>query len=47
MHTNEPKCAIKEGLENDTIAPSRYYSYLQIIKGEDEHFRPDIYGVTK
>jgi ribosome biogenesis GTPase / thiamine phosphate phosphatase len=47
MHTNEPKCAIKEGLENDTIAPSRYYSYLQILKGEDEHFRPDIYGVTK
>ena len=35
MHTNEPKCAIKQGLENDTIAPSRYYSYLQIIKGED------------
>ena len=47
MHTNEPKCAIKEGLEKDTIAPSRYYSYLQIIKGEDEHFRPDIYDVTK
>ncbi|MGB2128310.1 MAG: ribosome small subunit-dependent GTPase A [Flavicella sp.] len=45
MHTNEPKCAIKQGLEDDTIAPSRYFSYLQIIKGEDEHFRPDIYGL--
>ena len=44
MHIDEPKCAIKAGIENDTIAPSRYFSYLQIIKGEEEHFRQDVYG---
>jgi ribosome biogenesis GTPase len=44
IHVDEPKCAIKEGLENDTIAPSRYFSYRQIISGEEEHFRQDIYG---
>tara|TARA_B100000809_G_scaffold266920_1_gene333005 strand:- start:36 stop:884 length:849 start_codon:yes stop_codon:yes gene_type:complete len=43
MHIDEPKCAIKAGLENDTVAPSRYFSYLQIIKGEEEHFRQDVY----
>ncbi|MFC2127824.1 ribosome small subunit-dependent GTPase A [Bacteroidota bacterium] len=44
MHIDEPKCAVKEGLENDTVAPSRYFSYVQIIKGDEEHFRQDIYG---
>jgi ribosome biogenesis GTPase len=43
-HVDEPKCAVKAGLENDLIAPSRYFSYLQILKGEEEHFRQDIYG---
>lgn len=43
MHIDEPKCAVKAGLEEDTVAPSRYFSYLQIIKGEEEHFRQDIY----
>lgn len=43
MHIDEPKCAIKAGLEDDRIAPSRYFSYLQIIKGEEEHFRQDLY----
>ncbi len=43
-HIDEPKCAVKAGLENDLIAPSRYFSYLQILKGEEEHFRQDIYG---
>jgi ribosome biogenesis GTPase len=43
MHIDEPKCAIKAGLEDDSIAPSRYFSYLQIIKGEEEHFRQDVY----
>ncbi len=46
-HIDEPKCAIKQGLEDDTIAPSRYFSYLQIIKGEEEHFRQDIYSTKK
>jgi ribosome biogenesis GTPase len=44
MHIDEPKCAVKLGLEEDLIAPSRYFSYLQIVKGEEEHFRQDIYG---
>lgn len=43
MHIDEPKCAVKAGLEDDTVAPSRYFSYLQIIKGEEEHFRQDLY----
>ena len=46
-HIDEPKCAIKEGLEQETIAPSRYFSYLQIMQGEEEHFRKDIYGQKK
>lgn len=47
LHIEEPKCAVKDGVENDTISPTRYFSYLQIIKGEDEHFRQDIYGINK
>jgi ribosome biogenesis GTPase / thiamine phosphate phosphatase len=36
LHLEEPKCAVKEALENEAIAWSRYKSYVQIIKGEDE-----------
>lgn len=39
LHIDEPKCAVKQALENDEIAWSRYKSYLQIIEGEDEHYR--------
>lgn len=39
LHTDEPKCAVKEALENNQIAWSRYKSYLQILKGEDENYR--------
>lgn len=46
-HLDEPKCAIKAGLENDTIAPSRYFSYVQIMRGDEEHFRQDIYTQKK
>lgn len=41
LHLKEPKCAIKEALENDDISYSRYRSYLQILEGEDEHYRTD------
>ena len=41
LHLQEPKCAVKEALDNDEIAFSRYRSYLQIIEGEDEHYRTD------
>lgn len=41
IHVNEPKCAVKDALENEEIAWSRYKSYLQIMEGEEEHFRTD------
>lgn len=41
LHVQEPKCAVKKALDNDEIAFSRYRSYLQIIAGEDEHYRTD------
>lgn len=43
LHIEEPKCAVKEALENDQLHWSRYKSYLQIIDGEQEHYRKDIY----
>jgi len=44
LHIEEPQCAIKEALENEEIAWSRYKSYLQIIQGEEENYRKDIYN---
>ncbi len=44
MHINEPKCAVKEAVENDEIAYSRYTSYLQMVEGDEEHYRTDIYS---
>ncbi|MFD1616368.1 ribosome small subunit-dependent GTPase A [Gelatiniphilus marinus] len=41
LHIKEPNCAVKKALDNDEIAFSRYRSYLQIIEGEDEHYRTD------
>ncbi|WP_299117635.1 ribosome small subunit-dependent GTPase A [uncultured Winogradskyella sp.] len=41
LHLKEPKCAVKAALENDEISYSRYRSYLQILEGEDEHYRTD------
>ncbi|MEO5976382.1 MAG: ribosome small subunit-dependent GTPase A [Chryseolinea sp.] len=35
LHINEPKCAVKDGVENGSIAPSRYDSYVGMIMGED------------
>ena len=43
LHLEEPQCAIKDALENEEIAWSRYKSYLQILEGEEEHFRKDLY----
>ena len=43
LHLDEPKCAVKEALDNDEIAFSRYKSYVQIIEGEDENYRVDEY----
>ena len=44
LHKDEPKCAVKDALEKDEIAWSRYKSYLQILEGDEEHYRNDIYG---
>jgi len=35
LHINEPKCAIKEAVENNDITLSRYESYLSMALGED------------
>jgi len=37
-HTNEPKCAVIEAVENEKIAISRYNSYLQMLE-DDETYR--------
>ena len=44
MHKEEPKCAVKQALENDQIAWSRYKSYLQIIEGDETHYRKNDYN---
>ena len=43
LHINEPKCAVKEALDNEEISWSRYKSYLQILEGEKEHYRKNNY----
>ncbi|MDR9457960.1 MAG: ribosome small subunit-dependent GTPase A [Salegentibacter sp.] len=43
MHLEEPQCAVKEALEEGKIAWSRYKSYLQILEGEEDNYRTDIY----
>ncbi|MFT4670491.1 MAG: ribosome biogenesis GTPase [Flavobacteriaceae bacterium] len=43
LHLEEPHCAVKEAIEGEEIAWSRYRSYLQMIDGEEEHYRKDIY----
>jgi len=44
MHMNEPKCAIKDAVEEGEIAYSRYRSYMQMVEGEEENYRVDIYS---
>jgi ribosome biogenesis GTPase len=44
LHKDEPHCAIKKALEEDKIAWSRYRSYLQILEGDEEHYRTDLYN---
>lgn len=43
LHVKEPKCAVKQALDNQEIEFSRYRSYLQILEGENEHYRTDIW----
>ena len=40
VHKNEPKCAVKDALENDEISTFRYNNYLSIYNDdEDENYR--------
>lgn len=43
LHIEEPKCAVKDALEEGTIAWSRYKSYVKMVNGEEENYRTDIY----
>lgn len=43
LHKNEPNCAIKKALEKDELPWSRYNSYLQMLEGDQEQYRKDIY----
>lgn len=38
-HTNEPGCAVKEGVDNQTISRSRYASYLSMLNDTGEKYR--------
>lgn len=41
-HTHEPGCAVREALEQGSIAPSRYASYLGILEDEEGNkYRPE------
>ncbi|HLT51009.1 MAG TPA: ribosome small subunit-dependent GTPase A [Arenibacter sp.] len=44
LHLDEPNCAVKTALDQDRIAWSRYRSYVQMVTGEQENYRTDIYG---
>lgn len=35
LHVNEPKCAIKDAVENGEISEERFHSYLGILNGEE------------
>ena len=40
LHINEPKCAIKDAVENGEIAKFRYNNYISMYKDdEDENYR--------
>jgi len=43
LHIEEPHCAVKKALEKADVAYSRYKSYIQMVEGDDEHYRIDDY----
>lgn len=43
LHLDEPHCAVKEALDKDEVAWSRYRSYVQLVTGDDDTYRTDIY----
>jgi len=45
QHMNEPKCAVKVGVENGEISESRYATYIQLMtEDQNEVHRKNIYG---
>lgn len=47
LHREEPHCAVKDALDADEISWSRYKSYTQILDGDEENYRSDVYGNGK
>ncbi len=47
LHLDEPNCAVKKALENDQVTWSRYKSYVQMLTGEEENYRTDLFGEKK
>ena len=47
LHLEEPKCAVKEALENEEVHWSRYQSYVQILEGDEQNYRRDIYNTDQ
>ena len=47
LHREEPHCAVKEALDADEIMWSRYKSYIQILDGDEENYRTDVYNNGK
>tara|TARA_R110002020_G_scaffold294690_4_gene510461 strand:- start:758 stop:1711 length:954 start_codon:yes stop_codon:yes gene_type:complete len=47
LHLEEPKCAVKEALENEELHWSRYQSYVQILEGDEQNYRRDIYNTDQ
>lgn len=45
QHINEPKCAVKEAVENGEIDESRYATYLQLMEeDQNETYRKSLFG---
>ena len=45
MHFNEPKCIVKQFVEEGKIAISRYENYLQILEDDKSSYRVDNFDV--
>ena len=45
MHVNEPKCIVKQFVDEGKIANSRYENYLQILEDDKSSYRVDNFDV--